>query len=511
MKKVTLVLCFLALTCLQIRQNVEAETILLVPFNHGSHVNIFSVIASDLKEKGHQVLMIVTERYKSRIPDGITALIPNLTKNVNIFEEFVVKQQVTNPLTVFPTLVQIMKEQIWETMTDKSVMSKLTNVDLAIVDATVNRYHYFIPYKLSVPYISLSPLPDPWSARVSSLPSVEGMVPFMYLTKDSNIFHRLANSGSYLLFNILSYSCDRFLFSDDAFFKELIPEKTIKSMYELYLESEMFLIVIDNICLDPHRVSAPHYRYIGGIAAKPAKPLPDNFSRFISKAEHGIVLIAFGSEFKALPDVILKKMIPTFKKSKLSFILRHSGEIPDDMSKNILLSSWLPQNDILGHPKTRIFVTHAGNNGQLEAVYHGVPMLMMPFFGDQHYNAVRGEARGYGKVLGPHDFTEEEFEQAITELVDNTSYYENIHKCSKVLKHLPSGQESVAFWVEHVLQFGGSHLKPHYLKMPLWKFLMLDVLCVLAVVVILMVLCTKWCCIRCCCRKRTQTKHTKID
>ena len=355
-------------------------------------------------------------------------------------------------------------------MADASVMSRLTNVDLAIVDGSVNRYHYFIPYKLSVPYISLSSIPDPWSARVSSLPSLEGLVPFVYLTKDFNILHRLASSCSYLFFNILTYSLERFLFSDDAFFKELIPEKPLKSIYQLYLESEMFLVVVDNICLDANRVSAPHYRYIGGIAAKPAKPLPNNFNRFVSKAEHGIVLIAFGSEFKALPNVILKKMILTFKKSKLSFILRHSGEIPDGMPKNILLSSWLPQNDILGHPTTRIFVTHAGNNGQLEAVYHGVPMLMMPFFRDQWYNAARGEARGYGNVLSPHDFTEEEFEQAITELIDNSTYYENIHKCSKVLKHLPSGQESVAFWVEHVLQFGGSHLKPHYLKMPLWKF-----------------------------------------
>ena len=315
MKKVTLaLLCFLTLTCLPIGQIVATERILLVPFNHGSHVNVFTVIASDLKEKGHEVLMVVTKRYENRIPDGITAVIPNLTRNVSFFEEFFIKQGVTNAVTSFPTMVPIMKQQIWETMTDVSVMSRLTNVDLVIVDATTNRYNYFIPYKLSVPYISVSPLPNPWAARVTSLPSVEGLVHFMFLTEDSNIFHRFASLGSYLFFTFLTYSIERFQFEDDAFFKELIPEKPIKSMNELHLQSEMFLTVIDNICLDAHRVSAPHYRYVGGITAKPAKPLPDNFSRFVSEAEHGIVLIAFGSEIKALPEAILKKNDPYFQK-----------------------------------------------------------------------------------------------------------------------------------------------------------------------------------------------------
>ncbi len=52
----------------------------------------------------------------------------------------------------------------------------------------------------------------------------------------------------------------------------------------------------------------------------------------------------------------------------------------------------------LGHPggaaygydqhakNTRLFITHAGNNGQLEALYHGVPMLAMPVAGDQNRN-----------------------------------------------------------------------------------------------------------------------------
>ena len=57
------------------------------------------------------------------------------------------------------------------------------------------------------------------------------------------------------------------------------------------------------------------------------------------------------------------------------------------LGDNVKVSSWLPQNDILGHPKTRLFIGHAGMNGMLEAAYHGVPMICVPFFGDQFDNS----------------------------------------------------------------------------------------------------------------------------
>ena len=36
-----------------------------------------------------------------------------------------------------------------------------------------------------------------------------------------------------------------------------------------------------------------------------------------------------------------------------------------------MVEEWVPQNDILGHPKLKLFITHGGNNGQYEALYHG--------------------------------------------------------------------------------------------------------------------------------------------
>ena len=69
------------------------------------------------------------------------------------------------------------------------------------------------------------------------------------------------------------------------------------------------------------------------------------------------------------------------------------------MSDKVKVMSWLPQNDILGHPKTRLFIGHAGINGILETTYHGVPMICSPFFGDQFDNARMVKRAGFGEVV----------------------------------------------------------------------------------------------------------------
>uniref|UniRef100_A0A183BZ58 glucuronosyltransferase n=1 Tax=Globodera pallida TaxID=36090 RepID=A0A183BZ58_GLOPA len=48
---------------------------------------------------------------------------------------------------------------------------------------------------------------------------------------------------------------------------------------------------------------------------------------------------------------------------------------------------WVKQKEILAHPKTMAFVSHCGMNSVLESTYYGVPMVCVPFFGDQYYNS----------------------------------------------------------------------------------------------------------------------------
>ena len=64
--------------------------------------------------------------------------------------------------------------------------------------------------------------------------------------------------------------------------------------------------------------------------------------------------------------------------------------------KNVLLKSFLPQQDILAHKNTILFITHCGMHGVMESIYHEVPMVGMPVAFDQGDVLTRIEEKGIG-------------------------------------------------------------------------------------------------------------------
>lgn len=66
-----------------------------------------------------------------------------------------------------------------------------------------------------------------------------------------------------------------------------------------------------------------------------------------------------------------------------------------------------------GHPKTKAFVTHGGTNGLYEAVFHGVPLVGVPLFGDQPDNLARMSRLGTAIVLDFNHLTAEELAEAL--------------------------------------------------------------------------------------------------
>ena len=71
-------------------------------------------------------------------------------------------------------------------------------------------------------------------------------------------------------------------------------------------------------------------------------------------------------------------------KSKVGFIISLKeyadsyDEIKNANISNVMLRTFCPQREILNHKKTKIFMTHCGANGAIEAMYYGVAMLGFP-------------------------------------------------------------------------------------------------------------------------------------
>ena len=77
----------------------------------------------------------------------------------------------------------------------------------------------------------------------------------------------------------------------------------------------------------------------------------------------------------------------------------------------------MPQVDLLGHPKIRLFITHCGLNSKQEAVYNGVPFIALPVFADQPINAQKAHDDGYAIRLDWDNLTEEILYDAIQRIL----------------------------------------------------------------------------------------------
>ena len=89
---------------------------------------------------------------------------------------------------------------------------------------------------------------------------------------------------------------------------------------------------------------------------------------------------------------------------------------------NVKLMPWLPQQDLLGHPQTRLFITHAGLSSVEEAVYHGVSLIALPVYIDQPVNADKMQKDCYGIALDWDLLSEHVFYDAIQEILNNSKY-----------------------------------------------------------------------------------------
>lgn len=69
---------------------------------------------------------------------------------------------------------------------------------------------------------------------------------------------------------------------------------------------------------------------------------------------------------------------------------------PDFCPPNVLVLPWVPQTAVLGHPVVKGFLCHGGHTTTNEALAVGVPLLCMPFGGDQLVVAQHIEDHGYG-------------------------------------------------------------------------------------------------------------------
>ena len=199
-----------------------------------------------------------------------------------------------------------------------------------------------------------------------------------------------------------------------------------------------------------------------------------SFGTMISKAD--------GRQFEILAKVFA--LLPDYK-----FIWKYDGS-KIEVSDNVMLLKWVPQNDLLGHTKLSLFITHCGVHSSYEIIRHAVPIIALPLFADQPSNAKRLVDRlGMGLALDFHSFTEEQMKHAIQEVLSNSKYRENAQKASTLfINQHTSPRSRLIYSIEHVAQHKNiSHLtSPQLYDFNIFQYYSVDILAFLISIVLLL-------------------------
>ncbi|XP_051822416.1 UDP-glucuronosyltransferase 2A3-like isoform X7 [Antechinus flavipes] len=326
-------------------------------------------------------------------------------------------------------------------------------------------------------------------------------LPLSTLTDKMTFMERVYNMLLSLFFDIFLPSYDTIW---EQFFSEALGRPT--TLCETMGKAEMWLIRTYWDFEFP-RPYLPNFEFVGGLHCKPAKPLPEDMEKFVqSSGEHGIVVFSLGSMVKNLTDEKSNLIAAALAQIPQKVLWRYKGKKPDTLGPNTKTFDWIPQNDLLGHPKTKAFITHGGTNGIYEAIYHGIPMIGVPMFADQPDNIAHMKAKGAAVEVDFNSMTTEDMVNALKTVINNPSYKENAMRLSRIHHDQPvKPLDRAVFWIEFVMRHkGAKHLRPAAHDLTWYQYHSLDVIgFLLACVATVVFIVTKSCLF--CCRKLGKT------
>ncbi|GMT37314.1 hypothetical protein PFISCL1PPCAC_28611, partial [Pristionchus fissidentatus] len=235
---------------------------------------------------------------------------------------------------------------------------------------------------------------------------------------------------------------------------------------------------------------------IGGIGAKAPKPLDEYWNEVLSRRSKTI-LLSFGSVAKSvyLPEDVKMSILSTvarfpdvtfiwkFEEPENAFAKAALASLP-----NLVLSAWMPQNDLLNDDRITAFITHGGMGSTQETALRGKPGIFVPICGDNARNAGMMQSNELGRVYDKKHLNNAEMMTAtIREVLEDPKYATNAKRISKMLARKPfAARELLIKHVEFAAQFGASAaLRPRSIDMNLIEYHNLDILIICVVTLIL--------------------------
>ncbi|XP_008582274.1 PREDICTED: UDP-glucuronosyltransferase 2A2 isoform X1 [Galeopterus variegatus] len=346
-------------------------------------------------------------------------------------------------------------------LNNSKLMAKLHKGDFSVLVADpVTICGDLVALKLGIPFIftlRFSPA-STVERHCGKIPAPASYVPaaLSELTDQMTFGERVKNTISYPL---QDYIFQSYWGEWNSYYSKILGRST--TLCETMGKAEIWLIRTYWDFEFP-RPYLPNFEFVGGLHCKPAKPLPKEMEDFVqSSGEDGVVVFSLGSMVKNLTEEKANLIASALAQIPQKVLWRYKGKKPATLGTNTRLYDWIPQNDILGHPKTKAFITHGGTNGIYEAIYHGVPMVGIPMFADQPDNIAHMKAKGAAVELNMNTMTREDLFNALRAVINEPSYKENAMRLSRIHHDQPMKPlDRAIFWIEFVMRNkGAKHLR----------------------------------------------------
>ena len=236
------------------------------------------------------------------------------------------------------------------------------------------------------------------------------------------------------------------------------------------------------------RPTNPNYVDLGMMNCRTPVKIKDDpkLKTFLDDAKDGVVYVSFGSVVKAsvMGDDKRKALLNVFGKLKQKVLWKWEIDDMDDKPPNVMLRRWLPQQDVLGHPNLKLFISHGGKSSFQETVCHKKPALFIPITGDQPANSREAEKSGFGLMLPYQELTEESLGEKLNLLLNDPKYAMMAKKIGALYIDQPQHPlERATWWLEHIMRHPHAYRnKSPVSKLTWYQYFCLDVILTIALI-----------------------------
>ncbi|XP_055308151.1 UDP-glycosyltransferase UGT5-like, partial [Sitodiplosis mosellana] len=458
-------------------------------FNGKSHSLNMQSFVKALLNRGHEVTFLTSQSMGNVNLANYTEILidPPFDIHSLFLQDMLLTMGEKSAFTAIsdiPAYIHVMNAYAFE---NPNVQKLIHSTDLHF-DVVINEEFFadsflMFAHKFNAPIVTICPfgianhvdtqqgLMTPWSI------APHWMLPY---TDDMTFYQRWYNS----LVSLYDVYIRHFWYlpAEDALtkkhFAHLAPLPSLSDL----VNNISVMFVNNHRALSPPRPAMPGTINIGGAHIKPAKPLPKDLQTFLDESKDGVIYFSLGTVMQSskLPRHKIEAFLDAFRNLKQRVLWKFEDDSLTNVPSNVFILKWAPQNDVLAHPNVILFISHGGLFGTSESLYHGVPLLLIPFFGDQQRNAHRIATAGYGKYITFSAITKETFSEKINELISDKSYFNKAKQTSAIFKdNIAHPMDEAMFWIEHVAKFkGAKHFQSHAVHMSLFSYLLLDVLAV---------------------------------